>query len=100
MTTRKLALAALTVLELPHPGLVSVAAKVGYSHVGLRLVPVAGEPYLHPLDPGAIEQRLADTGVGVPDVEVFRLGGEPRVADDDGAIAGPRHLDSPRCVGD
>ena len=87
MTTRKLALAALTVLELPHPELVSVAAKVGYSHVGLRLVPVAGQPYFHPLDPAAIEQRLADTGLGVLDVEVFRLEAETRVADYEEAIA-------------
>src|SRR5260221_2171729 len=87
MTTRKLALAALTVLKLPHPELVSVAAKAGYSHVGLRLVQVAGQPDLHPLDPGAIEKRLADTGVGVLDVEVFRLEGETRVADYEAAIA-------------
>jgi sugar phosphate isomerase/epimerase len=75
------------VLELPHPELVSVAAKAGYSHVGLRLVPVAGQPYLHPLDPGAIEKRLADTGVGVLDVEVFRLEAETKVADYEEAIA-------------
>jgi len=86
MTTRKLALAALTVLELPHPELVSVAAKVGYSHVGLRLVPVAGQPYLHPLDPASIEKRLADTGLGVLDVEVFRLEGGTKVLDYEEAI--------------
>ena len=84
---RNLALAALTVLELPHPELVSVAAQTGYSHVGLRLVPVAGQPYLHPLDPAAIEKRLADTGVGVLDVEVFRLEAETKVADYEEAIA-------------
>jgi sugar phosphate isomerase/epimerase len=87
VTTRKLALAALTVLDLPHPDLVSVAAKVGYSHVGLRLVPVAGQPYLHPLDPAAIEERLADTGLGVLDVEVFRLEEETKVGDYEQAIA-------------
>jgi sugar phosphate isomerase/epimerase len=76
---RKIALAALTVLELPHPELVNVAAQAGYSHVGLRLVPVAGQPYLHPLDVGAIEKRLADTGVRVLDVEVFRLDAEEKV---------------------
>ena len=84
---RDLALAALTVLELPHPELVSVAAQVGYSHVGLRLVPVAGQPYLHPLDETAIARRLADTGVRVFDVEVFRLEGETKVADYEQAIA-------------
>jgi len=80
MTRRKMALAALTVLELPHPELVSVAAQAGYSHVGLRLVPVAGQPYLHPLDPAAIAARLADTGLGVLDVEVFRLEAGTNVA--------------------
>jgi len=75
------------VLELPHPELVSVAAKAGCSHVGLRLVPVAGQPYLHPLDPGAIEKRLADAGVGVLDVEVFRLEAETKVADYEEAVA-------------
>jgi len=75
------------VLELPHPELVSIAAKVGYSHVGLRLVPVAGQPYLHPLDPAAIEKRLADTGLGVLDVEVFRLEAETKVAGYEEALA-------------
>jgi sugar phosphate isomerase/epimerase len=87
MIQRKMALAALTVLELPHPELVSVAAKAGYSHVGLRLVPVAGQPHLHPLDPAAIEKRLADTGLGVLDVEVFRLEAATKVADYEAAIA-------------
>ena len=80
MAERNIALAALTVLELPHAELVSVAAQAGYSHVGLRLVPVAGQPYLHPLDPGAIGKRLADSGVKVLDVEVFRLDAEARIA--------------------
>ena len=44
---RPLGLAALTVLELPHHEQVSVAAQAGYSHVGLRLVPVAGQPEVH-----------------------------------------------------
>lgn len=79
MADRKIALAALTVLELSHPDLVSVAAQAGYSHVGLRLVPVAGQPHLHALDPGAIEKRLADTGVKVLDVEVFRLDAETKI---------------------
>ena len=87
MIRRNMALAALTALELPHPELVCVAAKAGYSHVGLRLVPVAGQPYLHPLDPAAIEKRLADTGLGVLDVEVFRLEAETKVTDYEAAIA-------------
>ena len=70
---RAIGLAALTVLELPHVEQISVAARAGYSHVGLRLVPVAGQPFNHPFDVAEVEKRLADTGVGVLDVEVFRL---------------------------
>ena len=66
---RAIGLAALTVLELPHEEQVSVAAQAGYSHVGLRLVPVAGQPYNHPFDVVQVEKRLADTGVSVLDVE-------------------------------
>jgi len=84
---RDIGLAALTVLELPHPELVSVAAAAGYSHVGLRLVPVAGQPHVHPLDETALERRLADTGVRVLDVEVFRLQPATGVADFEEAIA-------------
>jgi sugar phosphate isomerase/epimerase len=74
-------LAALTVLELPHDQQVRVAAHAGYSHVGLRLVPVAGQPYSHTLDIPLLEHCLADTGVQVLDVEVFRLTPETKVAD-------------------
>jgi len=70
---RAIGLAALTVLELSHHEQVSAAAQAGYSHVGLRLVPVAGQPYSHPVDVAEVEKRLADTGVSVLDVEVFRL---------------------------
>jgi len=78
---RPLGLAALTVLELPHHEQVSVAAQAGYSHVGLRLVPVAGQPYNHPFDVVEVEKRLADTGVRVLDVEVFRLTAETCLPD-------------------
>jgi sugar phosphate isomerase/epimerase len=84
---RDIGLAALTVLELPHHELVSVAAQAGYSHVGLRLRPVAGQPHLHPVDEAAIAGRLADTGVRVLDVEVFRLEGDTRIADFEREIA-------------
>jgi len=78
---RNIGLAALTVLELPHVELVSTAAQAGYSHVGLRLIPVAGQPHQHALDVAALEKRLADTGIRVLDVEVFRLDAGVRVAD-------------------
>ena len=89
---RALGLAALTVLELPHEEQVSVAAQAGYSHVGLRLVPVAGQPYNYPVDLAAIEARLAASGVRVLDVEVFRLTGETKVNDYEPAMAAAARL--------
>jgi len=89
---RHIGLAALTVLELPHQEQVSVAAQCGYSHVGLRLVPVAGQPFTHPLALDQIEQRLADTGVRVLDVEVFRLEAQTRVEDYEPALAASARL--------
>jgi sugar phosphate isomerase/epimerase len=79
-------LAALTVMELTPPEQVAVAAQAGYSHVGLRLIPVAGQT-LAPFDPRELEQRLADTGIRVLDLEVFRLAPETRVADFEPVIA-------------
>ena len=78
---RNTGLAALTVLECPHDSQVRLAAQAGYTHVGLRLVPVAGQPYNHPLDLPLLEACLRDTGVRVLDVEVFRLTPETKVAD-------------------
>jgi sugar phosphate isomerase/epimerase len=78
---RRIGLAALTVLELSPGEQIDVAAQAGYDFVGLRLVPVAGQPYHHRVDVAEIEQRLADSGVPVLDVEVFRLAPETKVAD-------------------
>jgi sugar phosphate isomerase/epimerase len=83
---RKIGLAALTVLELPAAEQVSVAAQVGYTHVGLRLVPLAGQT-LPPFDVPEIERRLAHTGVRVLDIEVFRLSPATNVADFEPAFA-------------
>jgi len=79
--TRKVGLAALTVLEVSPQEQVSLAAQAGYDFVGLRLIPVVGQPHQHAVDAAAIEKRLADTGMKVFDVEVFRLDSETRVAD-------------------
>jgi sugar phosphate isomerase/epimerase len=78
---RPIGLAALTVLELPHEEQIGVAAQAGYSHVGLRLVPVVGQPYQHRFDASAVERTLRECGVRVLDVEVFRLTPETKVAD-------------------
>ncbi len=90
--TRPISLAALTVLELTPPQMVSCAAEAGYSHVGIRLLPatptepqydiVGDTPLLR-----EVERRLADTGVKVLDVEIFRIKPETRVADCEAAIA-------------
>jgi sugar phosphate isomerase/epimerase len=79
--TRAIGLAALTVLECSHDAQVRLAAQAGYSHVGLRLVPVAGQPYTHPLEVPLIEHCMADSGVRMLDVEVFRLTPQTNVAD-------------------
>jgi len=77
--SRAIGLAALTVLELPAHEQVSVAAQAGYTHVGLRLIPVAGQT-LPPFDVPEVERRLRDTGIRVLDMEVFRLAPETDVA--------------------
>jgi sugar phosphate isomerase/epimerase len=89
---RPIGLAALTVLELPHHEQVSVAAQAGYSHVGLRLVPVAGQPYNHPFDVVQVEKRLADSGVGVLDVEVFRLTPQTNIKEFESVMATAQRL--------
>lgn len=89
---RRIGLAALTVLELPHHEQVGVAAQAGYTDVGLRLVPVAGQPFLHAFDVDEVEKRLADTGVRVLDVEVFRLTSETKINELEPAMATAQRL--------
>ena len=89
---RAIGLAALTVLECPHDSQVRIAAQAGYTHVGLRLVHVAGQPYDHPLDIPLLEARLRETGVRVLDVEVFRLTPETKVADWENVLAVSQRL--------
>ncbi|OWJ96187.1 xylose isomerase [Pseudomonas sp. A46] len=86
MTERIFSLAALTVLELSPPEMVEVAARTGYSHVGLRLVPATPEEHHFPLVADAALRRqtldrLRDTGVKVLDIEILRLKAETRVSD-------------------
>lgn len=71
-------LAHLTVLGLPPPEMVRVAARTGYRGVGLRLIAVTdttpGYPLMH--DPAmmrATKAALADTGVRVLDVEFVKI---------------------------
>ena len=100
--TRSLSLAALTVLELSPPEMVSCAADAGYSHVGLRLVPATEKEATWPVIGDTpmmrgIQRRLEDTGVRVLDVEILRLKPETDVrgylgALETGARLGAKHV--------
>ena len=82
-----LSLAALTVLALDPPSMVSCAAAAGYVGIGLRLLPATAEEPAYPDFVGdsplvrEVERRLRDTGVRALDIEIFRLKPETDVAD-------------------
>jgi sugar phosphate isomerase/epimerase len=83
----RIGLAALTVLELTPPDMVSCARDAGFDYVGLRLIPATAEEVQHPIlgDTSLVretERRLQDTGIRVLDVEVFRLKPETNVTVD------------------
>lgn len=84
--SRPISLAALTVLELSPPDMVSCAATAGYSHVGIRLLPAtAREPHYDMAGDSAMLRevlaRLSATGTRVLDIEILRLTPETRVID-------------------
>ena len=84
--TRPIALAALTVLELTPPQMVDCAARAGYSHLGLRLIPATPNEPQHATigDTPLMREvmvRLAATGIGVLDVEILRLQPDTDVRD-------------------
>jgi len=71
-------LAHLTVLDLPPPAVVEVAARSGYQTVGLRLIRVTeGSPGYGLMDDRgmlrATKAAMAATGVGVLDIEFVRI---------------------------
>jgi len=71
-------LAHLTALSLTPPRLVEAAARAGYEYVGVRMTRVTPQEVLYDLArDGALmretKARLADTGVAVLDVELFRM---------------------------
>jgi len=79
-------LAHLTVLSLPPPQVVEVAARTGYRYVGLRMTRVTPDEVLYDLarDRALMREtkaRLAATGVAVHDVELFRM--DPALGPDD-----------------
>jgi sugar phosphate isomerase/epimerase len=95
-------LAHLTVLTVPPPEMIRLAARTGYRHVGLRLIAVtAGSPG-YPLmsDPAMrrdTKRAMADTGVGVLDIEFVKITPEIDLVDLEpfvatGAELGARHV--------
>ena len=100
--SRALSLAALTVLELSPPEMVSCAADAGFSHVGLRLLPATPEERVYPVIGDTpmvrdIARRLAHTGIAVLDIEIVRLRPATKPADylpvlETGSRLGARHL--------
>ena len=74
----KFSLAHLSLLDLTPPELVWTAAEAGYAYVGLRLVPVtpggaAWDLWRDKPMMAMTKARMAETGVGVFDVELARL---------------------------
>lgn len=90
--TRPIGLAALTVLELTPPDMVSCAAEAGFDVVGLRLLPATPEEVQHAMvgDTPLVretERRLRDTGLRCLDIEIFRLRPDTDVLDCEAALA-------------
>jgi len=95
-------LAHLTVLGLPPPEMIRVAARTGYRHVGLRLIAVTADSPGYPLttEPAMMRDTkaaMADTGVGVLDIEFVKITPEIDVPDLEpfvaaGAELGARHV--------
>jgi sugar phosphate isomerase/epimerase len=78
-------LAHLTVLNVPPPEVVRIAARTGYPYVGLRLIAVTNTSPGYPLMDDAAAMRetkaaLADTGVRVLDIEFVRITPEMDIA--------------------
>lgn len=85
MNERRITLAAMTLLELPPPEVVGIAARAGYQGVGLRLVPATPDaPHFPLVESLALRRetlaRLRDTGLLVDDIEILRLKPDMSVA--------------------
>ena len=83
--TPAFSLAHLTVLGLPPPEMVRVAARTGYRTVGLRLIRVndttPGYPLMHDTAMmRATKAAMVETGIGVLDIEFVRITPEIDVA--------------------
>jgi sugar phosphate isomerase/epimerase len=76
--TTAFSLAHLTVIDLSPPEMVRVAARTGYTSVGLRLIAVTDTTPGYPLmtDPAmmrATKAAMAETGIGVLDIEFVKI---------------------------
>ena len=100
--TPDFSLAHLTAPSLPPPEVIAVASRAGYRYVGLRLIGATPDVAAWPLfsDKAMMREtraRLAATGLGVLDIEFFRLTPETDVASfrpalEAGAELGARHV--------
>jgi sugar phosphate isomerase/epimerase len=99
---RAIGLEHLTLLHMPPPELVTVAAAAGFDTVGLRVAPVTPNEDTWPVYPGSpmlaeTRRRCTDTGVSVHSVEAIALGpgsvlaGQERVIET-AAVLGARYL--------
>jgi hypothetical protein len=81
----RIGLAPLTALELAPPDFVTCAAEAGFDFVGLRLIPATAEEKQHAMvgDTALVREtarRVANAGIPVLDVEIFRRPSRPRSA--------------------
>lgn len=83
-TSGPLILAAGSMLDVPAPTLIEVAADAGFDGVGLRL---SAEHEVD--DPGALRARAAARGIAIHDTEVYRIGPDASDPGDliDGSVA-------------
>ena len=89
-------------LDLPPPETIRVAARTGYRTVGLRLIAVTDTTPGYPLmdDPAALratKAAMADTGVGVLDIEFVKITPEIDVAGPGAVPRGRRRARRPTC---
>jgi sugar phosphate isomerase/epimerase len=102
--TRTLGLEHLTLLTVPPPELVTLAATAGFTAVGLRIAPATDDEPAWPMTPGSpmlaeTAGRCAQDGITVLDVEAIRLGPGPAPAGHDrilqaAAELGARYLNA------
>jgi sugar phosphate isomerase/epimerase len=101
-TMTDFSLAHLTVITLAPPQVVDVAARTGYRYVGIRLITATPESPGYSLMKDKrmmleTKARLADTGIGVHDIEFVRFAPETDVESflpvlEAGAELGARHV--------